>query len=134
MANYQLLTCSIALAGDLQQIVVRGHWKPVTYAELIVLQFLHGEQAVSDVFECGHEEREPRDEKQRLMVIYGAPLINNLFPGHMSQLPEKHDRYKPRLVGTLVNPGPPVPAEPPLEIDPEIAASVRQPAPQRATK
>jgi hypothetical protein len=124
MASYQLLTCTIALAGDIQQVVSRGAERPVTYPELIVLQFLHGEQAVTEVFECGYtEDREPRHEKERLMGIYGGPLVDKqLFPGHNIQMPVKNEKYKPRMVGTLINPGPPIPAEPPLEIDPDIVA------------
>jgi hypothetical protein len=130
MPSYQLLTCSIALAGDLGNVVVRGDWKPITYPELIVLEFVHGENAITDVFECGYtEEREPREEKERLMIVYGKGLADQLFPGHAIQLPVANEKYKPRLVGTLVNPGPPIPAEPPVEIDPEIAASARQAAP-----
>jgi hypothetical protein len=135
MPQYQMLTCSVALAGDLGNVVVRGAWNPVTYPELIVLEFVHGENAITDVFECGHtEEREPREEKERLMIVYGKGLADQLFPGHAIQLPVANEKYKPRLVGTLINPGPPIPAEPPVEIDPEIAASARQTAPgKRAT-
>jgi hypothetical protein len=135
MPQYQMLVCSVALAGDLGNVVVRGAWNPVTYPELIVLEFVHGENAITDVFECGHtEEREPREEKERLMIVYGKGLADQLFPGHAIQLPVANEKYKPRLVGTLINPGPPIPAEPPVEIDPEIAASARQTAPgKRAT-
>lgn len=122
MPEYQLLTCSIALAGDLGNVMVRGAWKPVTYPELIVLQFMHGENAITEIFECGRtEERDPREEKTRLMVLYGGDLVDKqLFPGHMSQLPIANERYKPRLVGTLMNPLPPE-----TEIDPEIAGAPR---------
>ena len=130
MPEYQLLTCNIALSGDLGNVVARGAWKPVTYPELIVLQFLHGEHAVTEIFECGHtEDREPREEKARLMAMYGAPLVDKeLFPGHMSQLPVANEKYKPRLVGTLVNPGSPeaIPPEPPVEIDPDIVANAQR--------
>jgi hypothetical protein len=125
MASYQLLTCTIALAGDVTQTVVRGAERAVTYPELIVLEFLHGENAVTEVFECGYtEDTEPRLERERLMHIYGAVVDKHLFPGHNIQMPVATDRYKPRLVGTLVNPGPPPVEPPPVEIDPEIAAGL----------
>jgi hypothetical protein len=123
MSNYQLLTCNIALAGDIQQIVARNAFNPITYPELIVLSFLHGETAITDVFECGYtEDREPRIERERLMHIYGKVVHEHLFPGHNIQMPVSTDRYKPRLIGTLVNPGngDAIPPDAPIEIDPDI--------------
>jgi hypothetical protein len=128
MPEYQLLTCNIALAGDLMNIVARHAHRPVTYPELIVLEFLHGENSITDVFECGYtEERDAREEKARLVNTYGPVVELQLFPGHNIQMPVSNAKFKPRLIGTLVNPAPPIPAEPPMEIDPDIvAAAARQ--------
>ncbi len=136
MAHYQLLTCNVALSGDLGNVVARDQYQPITYPELIVLQHLHGEQSITDVFECGEtEDVEPKREKERLMILYGAELVDrHIFPGHGIQVPEKNDRYKPRLVGTIVNPGPPgtpplTPLETPQDVDPVAA---QKPPPKAA--
>lgn len=134
MPAYQLLTCTIALAGDVTQTVVRHQFNPITYPEFIVIEFLHGEHAISDVFMCGEtEDRDSRQERERLMHIYGPGPVEHLFPGHNIQMPVSNDRYKPRMVGTIVNPrvddpGPAVMAA--EEIDPDIARPVRDVPPE----
>ena len=70
--QFQLLTCHVALAGDITQVVHRHAHAPVTYPELIVLQFLHGETAVTEIFDCGRtEDRTAAEEIQRLRI----PLV-----------------------------------------------------------
>lgn len=128
--QFQLLTCQVALASDITQVVHRHEYCPVTYPELIVLQFLHGETAVTEIFDCGRtEDRTAGEEIQRLRDTYRNDVVDRLFPGHGITIPVDTERYRPRLVGTLVNPGPPVPPEPPVsavtivepDIDPDIA-------------
>jgi hypothetical protein len=126
MSKYQLLECNVALAGDLLNVVNRSAFRPITYPELIVLEFLHGESAVSDVFDVGETaDMPPQVEKRRLEDTYGDVVGKHLFPGHHFQLPERNDRFQRRLVGTKVNPGP-APQVTDTEVDPAIAAGAKK--------
>ena len=125
MPKYQLLSCRIALSGDLGNVVVRGASRPITYPELIVLNVLHGESSISSILECGETEDTHRDvEFRRLADTYGDEIMKMLFPGHAINLPERNDRY-PR--DKSLAPLPPPVSPDTDEIDPQIAQP--QPAP-----
>lgn len=123
MARYQLLSCRIALSGDVGNVVVRSAFRPVTYPELIVLGVLHGESSISSILDVGEtEEMNGNDEFLRLGHVYDEKLIKTLFPGHAINLPERNDRY-PKA------PPPPVVSQDTAsdEIDPLIAAQNNPP-------
>ena len=105
MSTFQLLSCDIALGGDILNVVARHAFIPVTYPEMLILRYLHGESAVTQVFEVGTVEREDAAERERLVETYGSVVREKLFPGMGQRLPASDDRYKPRLVGTKANPG-----------------------------
>lgn len=82
----ELANCSVALGGD------KGNTVPkfgITAAEIAVLRFLHGEDAVTDIQPIGHIERLDRVERARLVEVYGvnhegrmtARAVDALFPG-----------------------------------------------------
>lgn len=105
MAKFQLLSCNVALAGDILNVVARHAFNPVTFPELIVLRYVHGEQAVTEVFDVGYVERDEEAEAKRIRETYKAEVYEKLFPGSGTRLPLGDNRYKRRLVGTKVNPG-----------------------------
>jgi hypothetical protein len=75
------VTAKIALAGDQQHIMFRGPDRPVSWPEVRVLQYLHGEDSV---FDCDFVRSEPssaQTEKMRLLGVYGAEVVNNIYPG-----------------------------------------------------
>jgi hypothetical protein len=75
------VTAKINLGGDVGNVMCRGPDRPVSWPEVTVLQFLHGEDAVYD---CDFVRTDPstsQNEKRRLLGIYGAEVINTLFPG-----------------------------------------------------
>ena len=126
MPRYQLLTCRIALSGDVGNVVVRSASRPITYPELIVLSVLHGESSISSIEDCGETEERHRDEEfLRLGHIYDEKLIKTLFPGHAINLPERDDRYPRSML-----PAPVSPDTTPVQddIDPLIATQSNQPA------
>lgn len=92
MAEFQLLVCDVALAGDIRNVVHRGVDDPVTYPERLVLEFLHGPSTVTDIREVGFVERDEAEERNRLARIYGAKTIQQLFPGVASALPAQDKR------------------------------------------
>lgn len=96
----QIIECLVAVAGDTQNIVHRGEDTPITYPEMLVLQYLHGDDAVSDAFMLGTEERDNDDELARLRTTYGAKAVQDVFPGAKPRLPTKDGRIKPRKAPT----------------------------------
>jgi hypothetical protein len=75
------VTAFINLGGDAQNVMYRGADRPVSWPEVIVLQFLHGEDSVYNCEFVSSEPTTPQREKQRLTAIYGAEHVNNLYPG-----------------------------------------------------
>jgi hypothetical protein len=100
MPAFQMLECMVALAGDDDNIVHRSADNPVTYPELLVLQYVHGADAVSDVHELGTEERDNQDELDRLRRTYNAAAVKDVFPGANPRLPLTDKRFKPRTAPT----------------------------------
>jgi hypothetical protein len=75
------VTAKIALGGDVANVMYRGPDRPVSWPEVTVLQFAHGDEAVYDCEFVRSEVSSAQAEKRRLLGIYGAELINQLFPG-----------------------------------------------------
>ena len=88
----QLLSCHLAVAGDDRNIVHRDYDTAVTYPELLVLRALHGSESVREVADFGDVERDPAEERQRLINIYGRQIVDHVFPGEHTQLPEEERR------------------------------------------
>lgn len=87
MPTFQLLRCDIALGGDRDQVVRRHRGRPITFPELPVLQFLHGEGAVTDVAVVGEFEASNDEVLDRLRVTYRGEVIKEVYPGTRPQLP-----------------------------------------------
>lgn len=68
--------------------------KQVSTPELLVIQFVHGDDAVADVTEVKNEKVDQREEKNRLRETYDIALskkgesINSIF-GALGALPER---------------------------------------------
>lgn len=93
MAKYQLLSAYINLAGDRNDVAVRGVDNPITYPESLVLQAVHGGQEhVHTLIEVGEVEREPAEEMTRLTLAYGS-IAAKVFPSlnGRATLPERDD-------------------------------------------
>jgi hypothetical protein len=99
MSVFQLLQCEIALGGDILNVVARHSGIPITYPELLVLRYLHGQNAVNEIFDAGAVERDDDYEMQRLTETYGYDTVRDkLFPGAGTRLPNGDNRFKPKLV------------------------------------
>lgn len=96
MANFQVLECLVALGGDTMNVVHRGEDNPVTFPELMLLQYVHGEDAVTDAFELGTDERDNGSELDRLRITYGSKSVQDVFPGTKPRLPTSDGRIKAR--------------------------------------
>lgn len=87
MAQFQLLRCAVALGGDTGNVVVRGRGSPILFPELMMLQFLHGEDAITDVHVLGTCEMSQEQALTRLRVLYLAEEVAKVFPGARPRLP-----------------------------------------------
>ena len=75
------MSCKIALGGDPGNIMYRGPERPVSWPEVQVLQYLHGEEAIYDAEFAHAEHSNVQSEKMRLLGIYGKDVIDNCYPG-----------------------------------------------------
>jgi hypothetical protein len=87
MPEFQLLRCEIALAGDLGNTVVRHRGNPITYPELELIQFMHGDEAVFDIHVVGTCEMSNDQMLDRLRVIYREDDVKAVFSGAKPRLP-----------------------------------------------
>ena len=117
MAEYQLLRCAVALAGDREQVVYRHRHDPILFPELIVLQFIHGEDAVTDVHVVGTCEMAIEEAWMRLLTIYGEDAVKAVFPGARPNVPRADSTIPPCTMPIYV-PGPTLPASPDPKLRP----------------
>jgi hypothetical protein len=87
MPRFQLLRCEIALAGEKDIIVSRHRGIPIVYPELLVLQYLHGGDAISDIAVVGEWDATNEQVLDRLRALYADAAIEKVFPGNRPSLP-----------------------------------------------
>ena len=75
------VTAKIALGGDQMNIMHRGADSPISWPEVRVLQHIHGDDCVFDCDFAGSEPSSAQMEKMRLLGIYGAEVVNLIYPG-----------------------------------------------------
>ena len=75
------VTCTVRLAGDMRNEVVRDAFNPVSYPEVSVLQFIHGDDAVLNIKPIAAVQQSARAEKERLALKYGTDVLEAVFPG-----------------------------------------------------
>jgi len=73
-----IVSCMIAIGGDIRTVVAR---EDITWPEVSMLRFIHGEAAVTDIEVVDEVERTPTAEKARLASIYDPKLVDSLYPG-----------------------------------------------------
>jgi len=81
----------VALAGDRDQVVYRHRGVPIMFPELPILQHIHGDDAITEVFVVGHCEMSNDEALGRVRIIYGAEAVNDVFPGARPRLPTSDD-------------------------------------------
>jgi hypothetical protein len=67
----QIVSCTIAIGGEVGMTVPKDF---VSVPELLVLQAIHGNDAVRSVVVTGDESRDSVEERQRLSEIYKSPI------------------------------------------------------------
>jgi hypothetical protein len=74
-------TAYIAIGNDQEQRAHRHEFNPVSFPEVDLLRYLHGESAVTEVVPFARVEQSPRDERMRLVLIYGEKVVEPVYPG-----------------------------------------------------
>jgi hypothetical protein len=89
----QVVDLDVAIGGDVRMVVRKQN---VSIAELVVLQAIHGKDAVANVRVVGQAVGfDPVSERERLARLYdnsqndAQPKVHALFPGVAPQLPMK---------------------------------------------
>ena len=131
MAEYQLLRCMVALGGDDGTTVYRDRSRPILFPELIILQFMHGEEAVTDMHVVGTCEMSADEAMTRLLTIYGEDVVRQIFPGARPNLP-RADGSIPFCTLPLYVPGPTRPDSPDPKLRPLDGYTMTPHMPRRA--
>lgn len=108
MADFQLLTARIMLAGDKDSVVYRGAHAPLSYPEILVMQFMHGDDAVSEIEEIGTLSMPNNDLLHHMRQTYPMNAVDRCFPGARPTLPTRSDEF-PKSRDVLMAPKLPTP-------------------------
>jgi hypothetical protein len=69
-------TAKIALASDITNVMIRGPFNPISWPEIEVIRYIHGNTSVEDIEVIASVKQSGKDERARLNLIYGEePLI-----------------------------------------------------------
>jgi hypothetical protein len=77
-----LCACMIDVANEKTNVLSRGAENPVPWPEILVLQAIHGDQAIYDIRPVALGSREtPAREKERMTSIYGRDTVEGVYAG-----------------------------------------------------
>ncbi len=86
MSKMDICTCKITLGGDGRQVVFRGPTNPITYPEVNLRMYMHGDRYVEDIKVIKTVETTNQAELENLRVKYGDSA-RAAFPGQRPRLP-----------------------------------------------
>jgi hypothetical protein len=118
------VTANVALQGDVRNIMYRGPDRPVSWPEVGVLQFLHGEDAVYGCEFVRSERSTTQQEKDRLISIYGREPIELVYPGRRPNIDGTFPGERSVPTQAVASPSDGDPTDPALR-----KAEVRKPPP-----
>jgi hypothetical protein len=107
----------VNLGGDDSTVVYRDRSRPIVFPELPILQFMHGEEAITDVHVVGSWEATNDEVLQRLLSIYGPETVQAVFPGNRPRLPAS-DASVPHCTLPIYTPRPTRPDSPDPKLRP----------------
>ncbi len=129
MPAFQLLRCMIALGGDDGNKVYRDRSRPIVFPELPILQFMHGEEAITDIHVVGTWDTTNDEVLQRLQTLYAPETIQSVFPGARPRLPLS-DPSLPRCTQQVFKPRPVTPDSPDPKLRPLDTFTMPDDAPE----
>ena len=86
MSKMDICSCMITLKGDKRTVVYRGPTNPLTYPEVNLMMFMHGERFVTEIKVIKEVETTNTEELQNLRSKYGE-VVTEAFPGGRPSLP-----------------------------------------------
>jgi hypothetical protein len=69
----------IAIGGDRNNIFHAGEFAPVSWPEILLLQYVHGDDAIDQVEPFVQVPQSAKAERQRLIFKYGEPTVLEIF-------------------------------------------------------
>lgn len=93
-----LLSCSVAINGDIRAVITKPH---VTIPEIVLLQAMHGSDAVTNIKIIGELETTAEQERDRLGSFYKDAKVMEVF-GQYGDLPQT--LAESRIEDTLLDP------------------------------
>src|SRR4051812_6362929 len=82
-----MLRCEVALAGEKDIVVSRHRGCPVAFPELLILQYLHGPEAITEIAVVGEWDTSNSEMLEQLQVLYHEEAVTKVFPGNRPQMP-----------------------------------------------
>ena len=79
-----LLSCSVAINGDIRAVITKPQ---VTIPEIVLLQAMHGADAVTNIKVIGEVETTSEQERDRLGNFYKDAKVMEVF-GQYGDLPK----------------------------------------------
>ena len=77
-----LCACMIDNNNEKLNVLARGAENPVPWPEILVLQAVHGDQAVYDIKPVALGPRgTPAQEKERMALFYGREMVESVYAG-----------------------------------------------------
>lgn len=80
----QICTATIALGGDLNNVMHRGVYNPISWPEIEVIRYIHSDAAVQDIVPIADVQQTGKAERARLNMIYGEGPLQALWGGRNS--------------------------------------------------
>ena len=117
MPAFHLLRCMVALGGDQGNQVYRHRGRPIVFPELPILQFIHGEEAITEIYVVGVAEMTNDEVLTRLQTIYQPETVQAVYPGNRPRLPTS-DSTIPRCTLPIYKPRPTKPDSPDPKLRP----------------
>lgn len=74
----ELANCLVRLNGDIGYEVKKSR---IPFAEVRLLQEIHGIESVLRIERAGSDDRKPRDVVEALKITYGEERFRSVFPG-----------------------------------------------------
>jgi hypothetical protein len=120
-------TAKVSIGGDMQNVMARDFYSPVSWPEVEVLRYIHGDSAVDEIMPFVEVPQTGKAERERLRLIYGEEPLQALWGGRNTPGEMNAPQYKLKKGVQWFNPlsqdvetteGTPPPAEPAVEEDP----------------
>lgn len=103
--KFDLMSCAVAVAGDIRQVVHIGETKDLTWPEITILRVIHGDHSVTKIRVEGETDLSPDVELERLRKKYPnecALLYSGYAPSLPAKAPDHIERFDDEVIERTV--------------------------------